>query len=93
MALSDFFDMTLYESDHTKFMREQLALHPDWAEDQLVGRSLLWDRKIDLVEQKAFVEAKQMGRPYPYDVNFEQRPADDGLGAPPINEVEEPPKA
>ena len=81
MALSDLFDMTLYESEHTKFMREQLSKHPDWAEDRLVGRALLWDRKIDLAEQKAFIEAKQMGRPYPYDVNFAQVPTGDSPAA------------
>jgi hypothetical protein len=64
--------MALYESEHTIFMREMMKQHPEWAEDQLVGRSLLWDRKIDLAEQKALKEAKDKNRPYPYDVNFPQ---------------------
>lgn len=64
--------MALYESEHTIFMREMMKQHPEWAEDQLVGRSLLWDRKIDLAEQKVLKEAKDKNRPYPYDVNFPQ---------------------
>ena len=39
--------MALYESEHTLFMREMMAKNPAWAEDQLVGRALLWDRNID----------------------------------------------
>ena len=46
--------------------------HPEWAEDQLVGRALLWDRKIDLNEQKEIRESSESNRPYPYDVNFDQ---------------------
>jgi hypothetical protein len=64
--------MALYESEHTIFMREMMKQHPEWAEDQLVGRSLLWDKKIDLAEQKTLNEAKDKNRPYPYDVNFPQ---------------------
>ena len=59
--------MALYESDHTKFMREMLAKHPEWAEDQLVGRALLWDRKVDLEEQKKIRESREANRSYPYD--------------------------
>ena len=59
--------MALYESDHTKFMREMLAKHPEWAEDQLVGRALLWDRKVDLEEQKKIRESREAIRSYPYD--------------------------
>ena len=62
--------MAIYESEHTKFMREMLAKHPEWAEDQLVGRALLWDRKVDLAEQKNLRESSEPNRSYPYDVNF-----------------------
>lgn len=64
--------MALYESEHTIFMREMMAKHPEWAEDQLVGRAILWDKKIDLAEQKAIKESKVPNRSYPYDVNFDQ---------------------
>ncbi len=63
--------MALYESEHTKFMREMMAKHPEWAEDQLVGRALLWDRKIDPAEQAANLESREKNRSYPYDVHFD----------------------
>ena len=65
--------MALYESEHTLFMREMMAKNPAWAEDQLVGRALLWDRNIDEAEQRAIREAQEANKPYPYDVNFDNR--------------------
>jgi hypothetical protein len=65
--------MALYESEHTKFMREMLAQHPEWLEDQSRGRAIFWDKKTDLDEQQAYREASEPPRPYPYDVNFEQQ--------------------
>lgn len=62
-----------YESEYTVFMRDMLKQHPEWAEDQLVGRALLWDKKIDLAEQERLLESKEANRAYPYDVNFEKR--------------------
>jgi len=64
--------MAAYESEHTIFMREQLAKHPEWEEDKLVGRALLWDRPINLDEQKALRQSRDVSKPYPYDVNFDQ---------------------
>lgn len=64
--------MALYESEHTKFIREMLARNPEWVEDQRRGRAIFWDRKVDLNEQKSYKEAADPPRPYPYDVNFEQ---------------------
>lgn len=64
--------MAIYESEHTKFMREMLVRHPEWAEDQLVGRALLWDRKVDLSEQQTLRESNEPNRSYPYDDNFVQ---------------------
>lgn len=63
--------MALYESDHTKFMREMMSKHPQWAEDQRIGRALLWDRNVDLDEQEKLRQARVFNRAYPYDVNFE----------------------
>jgi hypothetical protein len=63
--------MALYESEYTKFQREMLAKHPEWAEDRLTGRALLWDRKVDLTEQTKYLESKEANRAYPYDVNFD----------------------
>lgn len=64
--------MAAYVSDHTLFMNELLAKHPEWEEDKLVGRALLWDRPINLDEQAALRKAREAGKPYPYDVNFNQ---------------------
>lgn len=64
--------MAAYESEHTIFMREQLAKHPEWAEDKLVGRALLWDRPINLAEQETLRQANEANKAYPYDVNFDQ---------------------
>jgi hypothetical protein len=59
--------MALYESDHTKFMREMMAI-PN-GEDQRRGRAIWWDRKVDLSEQSC----REANEPQdPYDVNFEQ---------------------
>lgn len=62
--------MSLYESDHTQFMREMLAKHPEWIEDQRRGRAIWWDRKLDLKEQENRRQTAEPQRPYPYDVNF-----------------------
>lgn len=63
--------MAAYESEHTIFMRELLAKHPEWEEDKLVGRALLWDRPINLDEQDALRQARDVNKAYPYDVNFD----------------------
>lgn len=65
--------MALYESDHTKFMREMLASNPEWSEEQRQGRAIWWDKQTPLNEQKAFGAAREAHRSYPYDVNFEQQ--------------------
>lgn len=65
--------MALYESDHTKFMRDMLARNPEWAEEQRKGRAIWWDRKTAPAEQKAFGAAREAHRSYPYDVNFDQQ--------------------
>lgn len=64
--------MALYESEHTKFMREALAKHPEWSEEQRQGRAIWWDKKVDMNEQKAGLASREVHRSYPYDVNFDQ---------------------
>lgn len=39
--------MAIYESDHTKFMREWLEKHPEQLEEQKRGRALWWDKPQD----------------------------------------------
>jgi hypothetical protein len=65
--------MALYESEHTKFMREAMAQHPEWVEDQRKGRAIWWDKKADVSEQKANLASREAHRSYPYDVNFDQQ--------------------
>ena len=64
--------MAIYESEHTKFMREMMAKNPAWASAQLEGMARLWDRKaVSLPELEKIRESSEANRPYPYDVNFE----------------------
>lgn len=65
--------MALYESEHTKFIREAMAQHPEWQDDQRAGRAIWWDKASDLKEQKANLASREAHRSYPYDVNFEQQ--------------------
>lgn len=59
-----------YESEHTKFMREWLAQHPEEFEVQQSGRALWWDRgPRDLDEQQRLAAAKVPQKPYYYDAN------------------------
>jgi len=62
---------TLYESDHTKWMREMMAKNPEWAEDQKKGRAIWWDKKLDLDQQARYQQSKEVNKSYPYDVNFD----------------------
>jgi hypothetical protein len=65
--------MALYESEHTKFMREAMAKHPEWREEQRAGRAIWWDKKTDVNEQKTHLASREAHRSYPYDVNFDQQ--------------------
>ena len=51
--------MSLYESDHTKFMRELFEKNPKLAEEQKKARSTWWDKKLNPEERKGF---KEVGR-------------------------------
>ena len=62
---------TMYESDHTKWMREMMAKHPEWTEDQRVGRAIWWDKQLDQDTQARFEQSKEANKSYPYDVNFD----------------------
>jgi len=33
-----------YESEHTKFIRELMQKHPEWAEKQREARAIWWDK-------------------------------------------------
>ena len=49
--------MKLYESDHTKFMRELFEKNPQLPEDQKKARAIWWDKKLDPEERKRFKES------------------------------------
>ena len=38
--------MAMYESEHTKFMREWLKQHPEEIMEAQKGRALWWDRGV-----------------------------------------------
>lgn len=61
--------MALYESDHTKFMREFLEKHPDQVEEQRVGRALWWDKPQDQDSRKRQSAAKVPTKAYYYQTN------------------------
>jgi hypothetical protein len=58
--------MALYESDHTKFMREWLAGHPEQIEEQKKGRALWWDKPQDLEAQERARQSKVPQKAYYY---------------------------
>lgn len=62
--------MALYESEYTVFLRELRTKHPQWESEQSEGLALLWDKKIDIREQEAFLQSSEPNRAYPYDVHF-----------------------
>ena len=61
--------MAMYESDHTKFMREWLRDHPEELTEQKAGRALWWDKPQQVDEQKRRDAAKVPVKPYYYDIN------------------------
>jgi hypothetical protein len=58
--------MKLYESDHTKFMRELFKKNPKLAEDQKEARAIWWDKKLDREERKRFLESNVPQKAYVY---------------------------
>jgi len=62
--------MALYESEHTKFMREWMARHPEELLEQKKGRALWWDkapRTLDAMKSTAAAEVPN--KAYYYDAN------------------------
>lgn len=62
--------MAMYESEHTRFIREWLARHPEQIEEQKRGRALWWDKKpIDPDTQQRTISATIPAKAYYYDSN------------------------
>ena len=62
--------MAMYESEHTKWMREWMQQHPEELGVQHAGRALWWDkspRDEDAVRRLA--ESRVPQKPYYYDAN------------------------
>lgn len=61
--------MAMYESEHTKFMREWMQKHPQESTEQKKGRALWWDKPQSLEEQQRYQQARVPVKPYYYDAN------------------------
>jgi hypothetical protein len=62
--------MALYESEHTKFMREWMEKHPEEKLEQQKGRALWWDKPPRPLEAMKEAEvAKVPNKAYYYDAN------------------------
>lgn len=62
--------MALYESEHTKFMREWMEKHPEEALEQQKGRALWWDKPPQPLEKmKDDAAAAVPSKAYYYDAN------------------------
>lgn len=62
--------MAMYESDHTRFMREWLEKNPQELAEQKSGRALWWDKApqdADMQQRLAVTRVAQ--KSYYYDVN------------------------
>ncbi len=58
--------LDIYESEHTKFMRELFKKNPQFAEQQKKARAIWWDKKLDKEEHKRFKESKVLQKAYVY---------------------------
>lgn len=62
--------MALYESEHTKFMREWMEKHPEEVLEQQQGRALWWDKAPrPLATMKDDIAASIPSKAYYYDAN------------------------
>ena len=61
--------MAIYESEHTKCMREWMEKHPEQIEEQKKGRALWWDKPQELDSQARAQASKVPVKPYYYDIN------------------------
>jgi len=58
---------SMYESDHTKFIKELKDKTPGMDERQVAGRALLWDKApLSLDEQRRVAESRLRQNAYPY---------------------------
>lgn len=55
-----------YKSEISQFIDQMKAQKPTLEAEQLAGRALLWDKKIDRSAQADFMDAKEPQKPYVY---------------------------
>jgi hypothetical protein len=58
--------MAMYESEHTKFMREWMEKHPEQLDEQKKGRALWWDKPQDLRTQRDNADSRVPQKSYVY---------------------------
>jgi uncharacterized membrane protein YkoI len=62
--------MALYESEHTKYMREWMEKHPEEKLEQQKGRALWWDKPPQALQAMKETAAAQVpNKAYYYDAN------------------------
>ncbi|MDR2239054.1 MAG: DUF3460 family protein [Zoogloeaceae bacterium] len=54
--------MAQYESEHTQFMRDWLAQHPEELETQKSGRALWWDKTPQTPDEQRRLRESQVPR-------------------------------
>ena len=68
-----------YVSDHTRFIEEMKKNDPQVEEGQRRGRSIFWDKRVDLDEMRRFQEAEVQQPAYVYQ-NYVGPPRDQQPG-------------
>lgn len=58
--------MSLYESEHTRFMRELFDKNPQLPQKQKEARAIWWDKKLDKEERRRFRESSVPQKAYVY---------------------------
>lgn len=58
-----------YQSDTTQFINQLKASKPELESQQLAGRALLWDKKVDRSIWTEYREAQVEQKPYVYQTN------------------------
>jgi hypothetical protein len=56
----------MYESEHTRFMRELFEKKPALADEQKKGRAIWWDHNLDLDEEQRNSQSRVRQTAYVY---------------------------
>ena len=62
--------MAIYESEHTKFMREWLKQHPEELKEQERGRALWWDKPQNQEQLRRDNASQVPQKAYYYDTDY-----------------------